>query len=278
MTREKELETINGQPLHSGVSRLCEQYESGKMDRREFVRLAAFLGVSAASAYAFVGDPTAGGLMSEAAAQTPKKGGTLRVAMQVQQMVDPATFDWTEKSNQARHIVEYMTITGPDNITRPYLAESWEASEDLKTWTFKLRQGVKWSNGDDFNADDVVFNFTRWLDPATGSSNQGLFSAMTEEYDTGEKDDSGKEHPSLGSGHGGHVEAFILQPKVAGATKGHDTEGHEANPGRRYVNVEDPLYYPHGPFRRHPEEDHPVQDQGGDDPEEPQDPCRPSDF
>ncbi len=191
MTKEKELETISGQPLHSGVSQLCEQYEGGKMDRREFVRLAAFLGVSAASAYAFVGDPTAGGLMTEAAAQTPKKGGTLRVAMQVQQMVDPATFDWTEKSNQARHIVEYMTITGPDNITRPYLAESWEASDDLKTWTFKLRQGVKWSNGDDFNADDVVFNFTRWLDPATGSSNLGLFSAMTEEYDTGEKDDSG---------------------------------------------------------------------------------------
>src|SRR3546814_2092887 len=94
--------------------------------------------------------------------------------MQVQEMKDPSNFDWTQKSNQTRHIVEYLTITGPDNITRPYLAESWEASDDLKTGTFKLRQGVKWSNGDDFNADDVVFNFTRWCDPATGSSNIGL--------------------------------------------------------------------------------------------------------
>lgn len=191
----KELETINGKPLHPGVDQLCEQYKSGKMDRREFVRLSAFLGVSAASAYAFAGDPT-GGLFKEAAAETPKKGGVLRVAMQVQQMTDPATYDWTEMSNQARHIVEYLTITGNDNVTRPYLAESWEASDDLKTWTFKLRQGVKWSNGDDFNADDVVFNFTRWLDPATGSSNLGLFSAMTEEYDTGEKDDAGQ--PKMG--------------------------------------------------------------------------------
>ena len=38
-------------------------------------------------------------------------------------------------------------------------------------------------------ADDVVFNFTRWLDPKTGSSNLGLFDAMLEE--TGEKDDKG---------------------------------------------------------------------------------------
>ena len=43
-------------------------------------------------------------------------------------MTDPATFDWGEKSNQARHILEYLAITGRDNITRPYLAEAWEAS------------------------------------------------------------------------------------------------------------------------------------------------------
>lgn len=186
----KELETINGNPLHPGVEQLCEQFEAGKMDRREFVRLSAFLGVSAASAYAFAGDPS-GGLFKKAQAETPKQGGTLRVAMQVQEMVDPATFDWTQKSNQARHIIEYLTITGPDNITRPYLAESWEASADFKTWTFKLRQGIKWSNGDDFNADDVVFNFTRWLDPAVGSSNVSRFSAMTEKVETGEKDEAG---------------------------------------------------------------------------------------
>jgi peptide/nickel transport system substrate-binding protein len=171
--------------VHPGVEKMKKALAEGKCSRREFLRTVTLLGVSATAAYGMAGLPNF--VSSAHAAQ--KKGGVLRFGMQVQEMADPGTYSWTQKSIVARHIIEYLVETGPDNITRPYLAESWEASDDLKTWTFHLRKGIKWSNGDDFNADDVVFNFTRWLDPKTGSSNLGLFDAMLEE--TGEKDAKG---------------------------------------------------------------------------------------
>ncbi|MCB9139230.1 MAG: transporter substrate-binding domain-containing protein [Caldilineaceae bacterium] len=47
----------------------------------------------------------------------------------------------------------------------PALAESWESNADGTEWTFKLREGVKFHDGTDFNADAVLFNFNRWWDP-----------------------------------------------------------------------------------------------------------------
>ncbi len=121
-----------------------------------------------------------------------KTGGILKFAMQVQKMEDPANYSWVEMSNQTRHTLEYMAMTGPDNITRPMLAESWTATEDLKSWTFSLRKGVMWHNGEELTADHIAWNINRWLDPKTASSNVGLsvFAAMVEE--TPEKDAKGK--------------------------------------------------------------------------------------
>jgi peptide/nickel transport system substrate-binding protein len=175
--------------LHPFIPELAEKLRKGEVSRRDFLRTATMLGASAGAAYAMAGTPLGG--VRSAHAGDAKSGGNLRVSMNVKESSDPAIYDWTEKGNLGRHMTEPLVRIGDDGLAQPYLAESWSASDDLKTWTFNLRQGVKWSNGDDFGADDVIYNFERWLDPATGSSNQGRFSAMTQQIDTGKKDDDG---------------------------------------------------------------------------------------
>jgi peptide/nickel transport system substrate-binding protein len=173
------------------VAQLESQLAEGRIGRREFVRMAAILGVALPAAYSMAGRITGKAFVEEARAADPKQGGVIKVSMNVKEVSDPAVFDWSEKGNVARHVIEPLVRINKDNVATPHLAERWEASDDLKTWTFYLRKGVKWSNGDDFTAEHVAWNFNRWLDPATGSSNQGRFSSMTKQVDTGEKDEDG---------------------------------------------------------------------------------------
>ena len=177
-----------GAETHSYLPELCDQLQTGKINRRDFLRQAALLGMATGTVYAMA-DKLGGGagvIGSAMADEMPKAGGTLRCTMRVQEMTDPATFPWTERSNVSRFLVEYMTRTQSDNVTVPYLASSWEASDDLATWVFHLNEGITWSNGDAFTTADVAHTVNRWLDPAVGSSNLGLFGAMVEEGEDGQ--------------------------------------------------------------------------------------------
>ena len=175
------------QRQHRLVSTLKDDFAAGRIDRREFLRSATLLGLSVGAAYGFVSHVTGESVIQAARADDMPRGGRLRLGMRVQATNTPHTVDTNEESNILRQVCEYLTITGQDNITRPYLAEGWEVSDDLRTWTFRIRQGVKWHSGREFTADDAVWNILHVLDDNTGSSVQGLMAAyMLEDYDTGE--------------------------------------------------------------------------------------------
>lgn len=178
----KDLKTNSGQPLHSSVKDLVEQVRSGAIDRRSFLRASAWLGVSVASASAFAG--MAGEAFAQA--ETPVDGGTLRFACQIQELTDPMLSSWIEASNLYRNSLEFLTYVDADNITHPYLAKSWTPSEDLKVWDFELDERAKWSNGDAFTPEDVIFNIERWIAPDSQSSNKTAFSAVEKVEKTGD--------------------------------------------------------------------------------------------
>ena len=179
---------------HSYIARLKGELSEGRISRREFLRIATLLGVSAPAAYGLLGLVDPGRAFGQAALP---KGGRVRVGMRVHEIKDPHTISWVEASNTLRQNCDYLTRTGNDNVTRPWLLERWEASPDLKTWTLRLRKDVKWSNGKQFTADDVVWNIKRVVEPATGSSVLGLMKGfLLEEYETEELDKDGKKKKS----------------------------------------------------------------------------------
>lgn len=69
----------------------------------------------------------------------------VRIGTRIKEIKSPHTYSWGGyNSNISRQVVEYLTVTDAEGVTKPYLAESWTVSDDLKTWTFKIRKGVKW--------------------------------------------------------------------------------------------------------------------------------------
>ena len=197
--------------MHSYIPELTEQFRNGKISRREFMRMATLLGLSVSTASVLAActseeaatptamseaEPTAAATAAPTAAPTeeptevptevpaaggPKRGGEITLAEGLLRFDDPHTSQMTEY-NVYRNVAEHLVQVGTDNITRPWLLESWEASDDLLTWTLKLRQGIMWNTGTELTAEDVAWNFQRWTDPEGGTTMFGLFGQyMTSE-------------------------------------------------------------------------------------------------
>ena len=78
-------------------------------------------------------------------------------------ILDGALVSDGESTRPINQIFEGLVTTEPGGTeTIPALAESWEASEDGLEWTFTLREGVTFHDGEPFNAEAVCFNFDRW--------------------------------------------------------------------------------------------------------------------
>ena len=178
---------------HPYIPRLQDELGEGRVGPpRVRLRIATLLGVSAGCLRAL--RPGRSRVGPSAQRHCPRAG---RLRHAGARDGGRSTVGWVEAPDALRQNCDYLTRAGNDDVTRPWLLERWEASPDLKTWTLRLRKDVKWSNGKQFTADDVVWNIKRVVEPATGSSVLGLMKGfLLEEYETEELDKDGKKKKS----------------------------------------------------------------------------------
>ena len=83
--------------------------------------------------------------------------------------LDPHVASTVSSFHVLANVVESLTTNNDDLELTPLLATDWSQSDDGASWTFNLREGVKFSNGEEMTSEHVVFSMNRILDPATGS-------------------------------------------------------------------------------------------------------------
>ena len=102
--------------------------------------------------------------------------------------IDPALATDSTSGSILRNVFEGLTVVSPEGEVQPGAAESWEVSDDGLVYTFKLREGNKWSNGDPVTAQDFEFAWKRVLNPETASQYASIMFPIkgAEAYNSGE--------------------------------------------------------------------------------------------
>ncbi len=123
---------------------------------------------------------------TDAAAQTTESTGDKELAVQIgpdPETIDPALNSAVDGGNMLLHAYECLLTVGEDGTLQPGQAESYDVSEDGLTWTFHLRDGLKWSDGSDLTANDFVYSWKRVCDPEVAAPYAETVLGMVKGYD-----------------------------------------------------------------------------------------------
>ena len=167
-----------------------------RISRRSFLKVAgvgaAALGLAACGGSKSGSTATSGSASSAAGSST---GSVNTAGFTVQygpnpETLDPALNSAIDASNTIITIFEPLLLINENNEVIGGQAESWEASEDGLTWTFTMRDGLKWSDGTDLTAKDFEYSFKRMANPDTAAPYAATCLGMIDGFDAAQAGDT----------------------------------------------------------------------------------------
>jgi peptide/nickel transport system substrate-binding protein len=137
-----------------------------------------------------LGAATGLGFAARGAAAEGAAGGTVKAGVAMPHgAIDPILVNDSGSYQLIFQVAEFLCVTQPDLTLKPVLAESWSHNQDGSVWTFKLRRGVKFHDGQVMRAADVVASFDRLSDPAGASNALSVFKGLLSKGGTRKVDD-----------------------------------------------------------------------------------------
>ncbi len=154
------------------ANHVIDEFVAGRLSRRELLRRGALVGISA---------PVLGGILAACGSSTPsttpsssKPSGlnaTINVGITTPAgAINPITIDDQGGLDMLGQTGEYLTLSDQTLTLQPQLATSWSSNSSADVWTFNIRQGVTFSNGQPLTADDVVYTYQLQSNTKTGGN------------------------------------------------------------------------------------------------------------
>jgi peptide/nickel transport system substrate-binding protein len=160
------------------ANHVIDEFTAGRLSRRDFIRRATVVGISAPVLGSILAACGSGGSSSSAgpgssssSAAAGKPGAVIKAGIITPTgAINPVTVPDQGGLDMLAQTGEYLCLSGQKLDLKPVLATSWSANSKGDVWTFKIRQGVKFHDGRPLTADDVVYTYKLQTDPK-GSSN-----------------------------------------------------------------------------------------------------------
>jgi peptide/nickel transport system substrate-binding protein len=166
------------------ANHIIDEFAAGRLSRRDFIRRASVVGISASALgpiLAACSSSSSGSASpgSSSASSGGKAGAVIKAGIITPTgAINPVTVADQGGLDMLGQTGEYLCLSGQTLNLKPVLATSWTPNAKADVWTFKIRQGVKFSNGAALTADDVVYTFKLHTSNKTANSQSALPSTV----------------------------------------------------------------------------------------------------